>query len=264
MCKFSSKNFSYLGVFSYFCGQNTTKMEKKTHCIVLRTVKYGDNKLIIDFLTREEGRVSAVWKISTSAKAKVRRQFFQPLTILEADFERSPRQQMAQIRDARMAHLYSSLPFDGIKLSVAFFLAEFLIYATRDMHTDARLYDFVEQGLLWLDATSRGVANFHLMFMLRTSRFLGFYPDMESFSDGALFDLREGRFVMQAPLHKDFLSPMESRKMLLLMRMTPSNLHLFRMSRQERLHAIETILLFYRLHIPAFGEMKTLSVLKEL
>jgi hypothetical protein len=32
----------------------------KTQAVVLRTIKYGENKLIVDFLTEQEGRVSCV------------------------------------------------------------------------------------------------------------------------------------------------------------------------------------------------------------
>lgn len=239
-------------------------MDNKTHCIVLRTVKYGDNKLIVDFLTRDEGRLSAVWKISKSKNAKVHRQFFQPLTILEADFTRTPRQQMATLTDARLAETYSSLPFDSTKLSLVFFIAEFLLHTTRDQHGDAMLYDFVEQSLLWLDTTSRGIANFHLMFMMRMSRFLGFHPDMESFSPGCVFDMREGIFCSHVPIHQDFLLPQEAEKMLTLMRMTPANLHLYVMSRTERNRITDIALRFYGIHIPDFGEMKSLAILREL
>ena len=237
-------------------------MEQKSRVIVLRTVKYSDSKLIVDFLSREEGRVSALWKIASSRNAKVKRQFFQPLTILEADLSRSPRQQLAQIKDARMAHPYSTLTFDGIKLSICFFIAEFLLYATRDVRIEPLLYDFIENSLIWLDSTDRGTANFHLMFMMRLTRFLGFQPDMDSYNENAFFDLREGCFTPYAPLHKDFLKPEDAQQMMLLMRMTPSNIHLFKLTRVERNRITDLCLLFYRLHIPQFGEMKALQVLR--
>lgn len=239
-------------------------MESKTHGIVLRTVKINDNKLIVDFLSREEGRVSAVWKITTSRTSKVRRQYFQPMTILNIYLERSPRQHMARIKEAQIATPYSSISLDGSKMAITFFLAEFLNYATRSMHTDALLYDFVEQSLIWLDASNKGIANFHLMFMVRMSLFLGFQPDMSTYEEGTLFDLREGVFCTSAPLHPDFLKADDAKKMQILMRMSPSNLHLFPLSRQERNRIIDITLMYYRLHIPQFGEMKTLEVLREL
>lgn len=239
-------------------------MEQKTHCIVLKAIKYGDNRLIVDFLSREHGRLTGAWKVGASGKARARRQLFQPLTILEVDFRRSPRQQIAQIGDARIAEVYSSLPFDGVKMSLAFFIAEFLNYATRNTQTDHLLYDYVEQSLMWLDAAERGISNFHLMFMMHISRFLGFFPDLESYSDGALFDLREGHFCTIAPLHPDVLQADEAEKMLMLMRMSVQNMHLFRMSRQERNRIIDLALRFYRIHIPAFGDMHSLDVLRAL
>lgn len=239
-------------------------MESKTRGIVLRTVKINDNKLIVDFLSREEGRLSAVWKITTSRTSKVRRQYFQPMTILNVNLERSPRQHMSRIKEAQIAIPYSSISLDGNKMAITFFLAEFMNYATRSMHTDALLYDFVEQSLIWLDASNKGIANFHLMFMVRMSLFLGFQPDMSTYGEGALFDLREGIFCTTAPLHSDFLNAEDAKKMQILMRMSPSNLHLFPLSRNERNRIIDITLMYYRLHIPQFGEMKTLEVLREL
>ncbi len=239
-------------------------MYSKTHCIVLKTVKYGDSKLIVDFLSREHGRISAIWNISTSKKAKVRRQYFQPMSILDVDLEVSPRSQMAHIREAHIATAYNTLHLNGNKMAIAFFLAEFLQYATRDLRTDHLLYDFTEQSMMWLDASNRGIANFHLMFMIRISTFLGFKPDVESYSEGALFDLREGSFCLAAPLHNDYLEAEDARKMMALMRMSASNLHLFPLSRNERNRIIDFTILYYRLHIPQFGEMKTLEILREL
>ncbi len=238
-------------------------MHNKTRCIVLRTVKYGDDKLIIDFLTREEGRVSAVWKISTSRTAKVRRQYFQAMSILDVELEQSPRKQMTRIKEAHIAVPYHTMNADLTKMSIAFFIAEFLHYATRDTRSDAILYDFVEQSMSWLDASDKGIANFHLMFMMRVSMFLGFHPDLSSYRDGALFDLREGFFTSVTPFHSDYLNVDDARRMLTLMRMSVSNLHLFPLSRSERNRIIDFILLYYRLHIPQFGEMKTLEVLRE-
>lgn len=239
-------------------------MEIKTRAIVLRMVKYGEDKFIIDFLTRSSGRDSSVWKISKIRNAKVAKQLFQPLAIMDIVVDSAPNKQLSRIKEARLACIYSSLPFEERKLALAFFVAEFLMYATRDLHNDSALYDFVEQSLIWLDTAEKGIANFHLMFMIRMSRFLGFFPDMSSHRPGYIFDLREGRFCGDVPTHKDYLLPEDAQKMHILMRMTPSNLHYFKMTQKERNRVIDFSLQFYRLHIPQFGEMKTLEVLRAL
>ena len=240
------------------------EMEHKTRAIVLRTTKYGEDKYIIDFLTRDFGRESSVWKISKSRNVKVVKQLFQPLTIADVVLDSVPNKQLSHIKEARLAYVYSSLPFEERKLSLAFFFLFFIMYATRDLHNDSILYDFVEQSLIWLDTADKGIANFHLMFMIRMSKFLGFFPDMSSYRQGYIFDMREGRFSGDVPTHRDYLLPEDADKMHILMRMTPSNLHYFKMTKKERNRIIDFSLQFYRLHIPQFGEMKTLEVLRAL
>lgn len=240
------------------------EMEHKTRAIVLRSMKYGEDKFIIDFLTRDSGRESSIWKISKNRNAKVVKQLFQPLTIMDVMLDSVPNRQLSRIREARLAYVYSSLPFEEKKMFLAFFVAEFIMYATRDLHNDRLLYDFVEQSLIWLDTADKGIANFHLMFMIRMSKFLGFFPDMSSHRPGYIFDLREGRFSGEIPTHRDYLLSEDANKMHILMRMTPSNLHCFKMTKKERNRIIDFSLQFYRLHIPQFGEMKTLEVLRAL
>lgn len=239
-------------------------MQEKTRCIILRTVKYGDTNVIIDMLSREYGRISVVWRQPRSGKGRVRRQYFQPLSILEIDYDRRPSAQLPLLKDVRLAEPFVSLPFHPVKLSIAFFIAEFLSMATRDEQCDTSLYDFVEKSLVWLDATDNASANFHLMFMMRISWFLGFYPDLESYTPASFFDMRAGVFVDFAPLHKDFLYPSEASSIALLMRMSPYNMHLFRFSHDERNRIVELLLRFYSLHIPGFREMKSWEVLREV
>lgn len=239
-------------------------MGKKSRGIVLRTVKYGDNRLIVDLLMRDGGRVTVAVRTGNGAKSRRHRQLFQPLSILSMEYRFAPHQQIATVNEVEIAEVYASLPFDGVKMSIAFFLAEFLLSATRDQHTDVHIYDFVEQSLLWLDAAERGISNFHLMFMMHLMRFLGFQPDISSWHNGALFDMREGRFCLSVPLHRDYLNAEEAQRMLTLIRMSVNNMHLFRMTRTERNRATDLILQYYHIHMPAFHDMKSLAVLREL
>lgn len=239
-------------------------MQEKTRCIVLRTVKYGDTSIIIDMLSREYGRISVVWRQPRSGKGKVRKQYFQPLSVLEIDYDRRPSASLPLLKEVRLAEAYVSIPFHPVKMSIAFFIAEFLSMSTRGEQCDVAMYDFVEKSLVWLDATDDASSNFHLMFMMQISCFLGFYPDLESYTPASFFDMRAGEFVDYAPLHKDFLQPVEASRIALLMRMSPYNMHLFRFSHEERNHIVELLLRFYSLHIPGFREMKSWEVLREV
>jgi len=131
-------------------------MEVKTKAIVLRTVKYGDSRMIVDMLTAHSGRVSFACTLSKTNRGKIKKQLFQPLTILEIDYDERTTTELQRLRDVRMAHPYASLPFDPYKLSIGMFLTEFLLYATRGEHDSEHLEDFTEKSLLWLDNASEG------------------------------------------------------------------------------------------------------------
>lgn len=239
-------------------------MEVKTKAIVLRTVKYGESRIIVDLLTREAGRVSMVCQLTKSGKGKIKKQLLQPMTMLDVAFDYRKNISLQHFQDLRIGQVYRSLLFDPYKLSITLFLAEFLIYATRDETDNRQLYDFIETSLLWLDNADGGFANFHLVFMLHISLFIGFYPNLDDYHEGCWFDLREGCFTPLRPTHNDCLKPDEAARMRTIMRMSLDNMHLFRMSRVERNRCAEIILYYYRLHQSDFPELRSIEVLKEL
>ena len=236
----------------------------KTPALVLSTVNYGDRQLIVDLLTRQAGRQSFIVRLSQSPHGRVHRRLFQPLTLLDADFTLRPNRTLQRFSEVRMSRPWTSLTANPYKMPLVFFVAEFLRHATRDEQDVATLFDYVVDSVEWLDMASEGYANFHLVFMIRLSMFLGFFPNLESYEPGACFDLRSGCFTPQAPMHPDFMPPDDAAKMRLLMRMTYDNMHLFAMSRDDRNRCVDIILRFYRLHIPDFPEMRSLEVVKTL
>ena len=59
------------------------------------------------------------------------------------------------------------------------FLAEFLSHALREEGKNEPLFAYLVSSIRWLDACRSDYANFHLVFLIRLSRFLGFYPNLE-------------------------------------------------------------------------------------
>lgn len=240
-------------------------MLTKSKAIVLHSLKYGEASLIVDVLTEEQGRISFVVRIPKTSKARVKKQLFQPLTLLEIEYDYRERSSLQRLRDARLSlPYYINIQQDPSKLAEAFFLSEFLGYATRDEQQNKPLFLYIERSLEWLDAAKRNFANFHLVFLIHLSGFIGFFPNLDNFTEGCYFDLREGRFVTSVPLHSDFLQPLQTFRLAGLMRMNFDNMHLFRMSRVQRQQILDVILQYYRLHIPQMPELRSVAVLQEL
>lgn len=249
-----------LCIILYLC----TRMLTKTQAIVLHSIKYGETRLIVDMFTRAYGRLSFIVSLPKSPRSKVKKQYFQPLTMLEIEADVRPKVQLQKVRDVRLSGPFSSIPFDPHKLSISLFVAEFLYHALRGEQQNVSLFDYVSSSILWLDAQQTNFANFHLVFLMRMSRFLGFYPNLDNYAPGDYFDLRESVFLPSPPVHREFLMPQEAEKVQLMMRMDFPTMHLFQMSHTERNRLLEVALVYYRLHLPDFPELKSVGVLQEL
>ena len=238
----------------------------KTKAIVLHSFKFGESRMIVDMFTCEAGRLSFAVPIPKTSKGRLKKQYFQPMTLLEVECDIRQRVQLQKLKDARLLTTYATIPFSPEKLAISLFIAEFLYHALRSEQQNKPLFAYVCDSMQWLDVATTGYANFHLTFLMRLSRFLGFYPNLEDSGEygGLLFDLREARFCRMTPLHRDFLDSDEARMIHLLMRMDFPTMHLFRLSHQERNRIVEVLLQYYRLHIPQFPELKSLAVLQEL
>ena len=251
----------------------------KTQAIVLHSIKYGETRIIVDMFTREAGRLSFIVAVPKTAKGHLKKQYFQPMTLLEVECDVRQRVQLQKLKDARLLSAYATIPFNPEKLAISLFTAEFLYHALRSEQQNAPLFSYICDSMLWLDTVETGFANFHLTFLMRMSRFLGFYPNLGTPSQSprvtpsqsprgeereVFFDLREGQFCEVAPLHRDFLQPAEAQLIHQLMRMDFPTMHLFRLSHHDRNRITEVLLHYFRLHIPQFPELKSLGVLQEL
>ena len=264
-------------------------MKVKTEAIVLHSFKYGESKMIVDTFTRTHGRLSFAVPLPRSAHSKLKKQYFQPLTLLNIDADIQQQSRLQKISEASIAAPLPSLLSDPSKLAIALFICEFLYHALRDEQQNGPLFEYLCTSIQWLDQRESDFANFHLVFLMHLSRFLGFYPNLEGRGarvrgtryedrldrgcedrldrrgeDSLYFDLRAAEFCSLTPTHRDFLMPQEAGRIRLLMRMDYATMHLFRMGRADRNRILEIIIHYYRLHIPQFPELRSLPVLQEL
>ena len=234
----------------------------KTEAIVLHSLKYGEQRLIVDLFTREHGRLAFIVPMPRSERARIKKQYLQPLTLLQLEADIRQQQQLQKMRNASLLTPLSSLLSDPKKLTIALFVSEFLYHALKGEQQNEPLFDYISSSIKWIDAAQDSYANFHLVFLIRMSRFLGFYPNLND--EGGYFDLRGATFCQEPPLHHDFLMQQEAGHIRLLMRMDYHTMHLFQLNRTERNRILEILLLYYRLHLPAFPELRSLKVLKEI
>jgi len=235
----------------------------KTNGIVLHSLKYSDSASIMTVYTRQFGRVSYMVHGVNKKKSVCRAAFLQALTIVEMDVYHVPGKEIQRIKDMRLAYPFVSIPFHPVKNSVALFLSELLFRTLRRTEPDESLYLFLENSIQTLDCCEEGISNFHLVFLLKLSRYLGFEPNQDEVN-AAYFDLMNGVFLKQKPLHVHFLAPDISGDFAALLRCDYSDMRLLSLTRQKRVDLLESMVQYYRLHIPDFHGLHSLAVLQSL
>ena len=162
-------------------------MIEKFEGVVLRTIKYSDNLMITDIYTRQQGRRAFLLPVTHSKKARVRNVLFQPLSMVSFTAPQRGTKRLVRITDAQPYMLYSSIPYDVVKSSIALYIAEVLTYALREEECDDALFTYIDRALVWFDAATEGYADFHLVFMAQLLRFLGIAPNLNNVAPNSYF-----------------------------------------------------------------------------
>lgn len=234
-----------------------------TDGIVLHSLPYGEDYLIVDLLTREEGYLSVIHRMSRSRRGVRSRTMFYPLSFVSVEVDGRGNGRLRRLK--RCVHRpLLSIPYEVDKMSVAMFLSEFLRVVLRHEPFNASIYDYIEHSLVWYDLREEGYANFHLLFLLRLSRLLGFAPNLSNHARGHCFDLLSGRYRAVVPSHGHYVCAEEAYVLPLLFRLPMNHLHLLKMNRGQRQRLLALVIEYYRLHVENFQDLSSLAVLESL
>jgi DNA repair protein RecO (recombination protein O) len=239
-------------------------MLHKTRGIVFKTTDYGDNSIIVQIFTEKFGLQSFIVNGAKKPKAKISRNMFQPLHLLDMVVYHKNTGNVQRIKEVKNAPVLQTIPYDVIKSSLVIFLNEVLYKAVKQQSADENLFEFVFNAIDWLDHQTEGVANFHLFFLIKVTRYLGFYPDTHTAGTAAYFDLKDGLFRNYKPDTILYLSPPHTQNFAALLQCSFENLAQFKLSNDERRYLIHKLLDYYSLHIDGFGNIRSHEVLEEV
>jgi DNA repair protein RecO (recombination protein O) len=239
-------------------------MLQKTKGIIIKTTNYSDSSLIVKVYTSEYGLQSYIARNSRSKTTQKKASLFQPLSIVDLVVMQSNKSNLHRISEINILHPYEHIPYNIIKSSVAMFVNEVLHRSLQETHHDMELYEFIESSLLILDLNEASCANFHLYFMLQLSRYLGFYPQGIYTNSSSIFDLQEGRFAQSEPIHIHYLDAEHSQVLYLLLTTKYDSIQLIHITKNQRKHLLNSLIVFYQLHISSFKEIKSQAILQEV
>ena len=231
-----------------------------TKAIVISALKYSDTSLIVKCFTLEDGiRSYMIRGVLKSRKGKLKAAYFQPLTQLIIEAKHNNRNSLNSINEAQVIHPYENIYTSIVKQSIVLFLSEVLSSIIKEEEKNEVLYEYIETGLIWLD-THDNIANFHLLFLLNLSRFLGFYPDLSE-SHKTAFNLLEGRFI-DAEYEKLSITGNELILFKKLLGINFDGINTISYNKSERQVILRVIIRYFELHLEGFRKPKSLDILE--
>ncbi len=237
-------------------------MQVKTKGIILKSIPYADNKLIVKIFTEQQGIQSFI----TNKKNKLQKQgnVYQGLNLVEIDYVHHHEKTIQHFKDFKVYHHYQHIHHQMVKLSIAQFINELLLKSINDNeHYNTNVFKFIEHALLYFDLQESAFENFHLYFMLAFSKYLGFYPQLNEDGASLYFDLFNGRFNDHINNPEFTIDNSTSKLLVELMDLTIESFATLKLNYTQRLSVLNTLVDYYKIHIDqitTFNTLKTLSV----
>ncbi|WP_026775614.1 DNA repair protein RecO [Polaribacter sp. Hel_I_88] len=233
-----------------------------TKAIVLSSLKFGDTSLIVKCYTEEEGVKSYLLRgVLKPKKTGIKSAYFQPLTQLKIIAKHNTKGTLNAIKEVQVVNPYKTIHTDIVKQSVVFFLSEILASSIQEEEQNKTLYSYLETAFTWLDVHDK-IANFHLLFLLNLTGFLGFYPDTSQ-KDKIGFNLLEGNFSNNTA-DKNVLFKNDFYQFKKLLGINFDTIENVSYSKDERQLVLQMIIEYFKLHLDSFRKPKSLQVLETI
>ncbi|MDD3685376.1 MAG: DNA repair protein RecO [Bacteroidales bacterium] len=238
-------------------------MNGKTEAIVLNKIKYSDNSVIVNFLSRDFGRFAALIRIPKTSKSGLSHAMFFPLTILETEVKLKDTRTIQSVLHCSRVENTDDIFSDINKLAIAQFIAEVALKTIREEESNPAVYDFLRATILNLNSATQKLSGIHICFLKDFAALSGFGLHNNHCSGMPFFNLREGMFL---PVYTSSAESLDATESMLMARIltADSEIEINDLNYSARNILLKQMLEYYKMHIPGFGEINSLKVLHEV
>ena len=229
--------------------------------IVLSHTRFSDSSIIVRALSRQHGRVSLmVYGFGSKSRSKLGA--FHPMALLDVVYSYKPDRDIQKLTEYRPAPNLVSCTADLRKSTLLMFMAEVVGKSIREEAEDDAQFEFIYASVQILEQMQAGLQFFHLAFMVKLSRIIGFFPNIDA--SHPFFDLEQGHSIAVRPVHRHFVAADVFRRIVFFADCPYESLRDVQMPRQERDSLLETVLQWYGFRIPTMKEVNSYEILHEV
>lgn len=239
-------------------------MLQTTRGLVLHVSRYSDSSAIVKIFTEQAGLQSFIVRSLFSRNARIKPALFGHLTLLDLVVDNKPGRSLQYIREASLNRPFHEITDDMVRSSILLFINEVLYKSVKEEEANQSLFDFIENSLHYLNDPAIPVNSFHLLFLVRLSEHLGFGPIHSLTGEGDYFDLLSGLADVNDPGHTYIISGEPLRLLKEISLMDYPGLVNFSAPRFVRLQLLNSMVDFFRIHLPEMTELKSVKILHEI
>jgi len=229
----------------------------KTRGIVLNFIKYRETSIIAKVYTEELGLQTYI--VNSVRQKTGRIALFQPFTLLDMVVYTSANGGITRISEYKCNYPFWTIPYDIRKSSMLLFLSEVVSFTIKEEEENRSLFEFLNNAIISFDQQRERFENFHLLFLLQLSFYLGFGPASGSEITSQVAFSANHQFIGGRPAILHFQA-FETHLDNLLHQPENADIPNGKV-RKELLHIL---IKYYQLHVEKLGEIRSLQVLSEV
>lgn len=239
-------------------------MLTKVKGVLLHHIKYGESSEIAYVYTNQYGRQSYLIRSIRGKRSKFSQNILQPLFLLEFEVYYKSSRELQTVKEIWNYIPFRSIPYDLHKGTQAMFLAEVLYKTLKEEVSNPQLFEFLENSIQLFDVFEEDYSNFHILFLIQLTRYLGFFPDRNYSKQRPYFDLRNGSFISTTTTGLDILGNKLSELFYNLIGTPFKELGNLKINHTQKVNLLDALLGYYQLHFHGFKKVKSLPVIKEV
>jgi len=235
-----------------------------TKGVVLHCMDYSETSIIARVFTEQLGLQTYIVKGVRKKGARIKRNLFAPLSIIQLVANHKEGEGMRVMRDASCEFQLNGIATDMAKTAVSIYISELLSHTVSAQMADPNLYGFIEDAILNLDRATGAISGFPLSFTIGLTQFMGFDPHNNFSVNDTYFDMEGGNFCSHPPDHPYYLSSPLSNRLSEVLTALNAGVVSIVADHSTRSELLAKMLEYYRIHLPAFGEIKSVQVLSDV
>lgn len=233
--------------------------------IVLNTRPYRETGLLVNAYTDILGRASFVLKGIRTARNRAAASVFHPLSILDTRTYLQTKRDLYQLKEYHKVYLLENICTNVLKSSVGLFMSELLYKTVREEEENPALFRYITRAILQLDSAGDELPDLHLYFAVHLCRYLGYAPNLESYSQNRTYFDIGGAFFREFPDPSGGTFNKEDSLLLYrILTCPPSEARPLSCCGSRRHHFLNSMLLYYGYHMGKIPEIRSLDVLHQV